>query len=432
MLRFSKHRGAFLFVLAAGLWSGPFVPVAQAQSLSPEHVELLQQLSPETAAQATKLLATAAQWRQRWQQINERLNAANLEDEAQLAAQAAGAEALQQLTTAVEAEIQKLAAPVREKLGPVLAALEEARAAWREAEQTAKTVEFIAEQNVGLTEAQFREKARRKALALAAHRVSPLVEQRVIVVVEALKNPVDYAQNFMQGEFDSWLREPREIAGEDGFKLKVVAPPQGVSVFSPNANLGVEIEYLPGSFNVKATGLYFEYRPGAAPRPVIDKLNVDASSGLLNQSVDKLKQFGNEILADMDLPVKITVTSLPDFTGARGPKGALTCTVELGLLGGKAKGKAEGIQLSPGNKVDWKGAVVTVEAPAKPPIPLGTTPFAIWKLIGSYGPSEKIFGFGAQISTAATPSEVIALDVRAKTSMPVKQIAIEGSLLVLT
>lgn len=273
------------------------------------------------------------------------------------------------------------------------------------------------------------EQVRRAANGEASQKLRAYYDSVVFQKINQLKNPAEYARGFLDGKFREWTEKPLPVGDKDSLVFKILPPPAGVPVFSPNAKLDVEIEYLPGDLTVKATGLYFRYKSGGAPEPVLDqlKVEVDVRKTVLN----KLRGLGEEITEDLDLPITVKLRENPSFAVASGTRaGGIPFDIEVNFLGSEfAKAEGKGFTLYPGNDVDWQGKEFTLDVPFTPPIPIGPQPvFAICSMKGSYGPKDKSLGFSTKISTMATPSELIHLDVGVKTQVPVRDLEIKGDL----
>lgn len=326
----------------------------------------------------------------------------------------------------IEAEIKRLAPEARSYL-PDAARL---RGVFEQAEAAWKSRPFDKEQFPGLDEKSFRRQARADAYAAAAEQFGQFTREELSPAIERLRAPARYTRDFLSGKFQEWLQQPLESEG--GLRFRILSGAKR-SVFSKDAQLAVELEYLPNNLKVKATGLYFDYVPGGVPKPNLSRLTVDASESLKGQLVSGLTALGEEITADLDLPLKVTITGPPDFSSSGGGQiGALPFSVEIGLLDSETvKAKAENLVLYPVNKVDWGAGKLTIDVPLKPQVPLPPTPFALWGMGGDYAVKSRELGFNTLISTIATPPESVALDVRLSTTLPVKKLALVGKIVLL-
>jgi hypothetical protein len=267
----------------------------------------------------------------------------------------------------------------------------------------------------------------------AAKRLREGIEQALLNRLGQLQNPAEYAKGFLEGKLREWISKPLPVDGDESLVFRVLAPKSDVPLFSSQARLGVEIEYLPQDLTVQATGLYFRYEPGQAlPRAVIDNLKMEVDYKAT--TLAKIRSLGEELTEDLDLPIKIILKDKPDFSrGVGNRRGGIRFDVVIGVMQGETvKVEAQDLILYPGNRVDWKDGTLKLEIPLEPPIPIGTTPFGFWSMSGSFGPRDKSLGFGTRISTLVSPPAVVNFNVEAKTQIPVQSIAIAGKFEVAT
>ncbi|HMO86587.1 MAG TPA: hypothetical protein PKC18_16875, partial [Lacipirellulaceae bacterium] len=311
------------------------------------------------------------------------------------------------------------------EMAPVLAMT----AAVREALDYAARVAAViaeAERKWRAAPAAGREAARRAAQAAASRQIRQHLEQVAFDRLAQWRDPAQYAASFLEGKLRQWAQEPLAVDDGGDLKLMIVGPVENVPIFSPEARLGVRIEYMQG-LTVDATGLYFRYRAGGVPEPVLDNLKVtaDLSATALNQ----VKALGEEFLESFDLPITVKLEGNPDFlrAGMGGLRGGIPFSVKMDLFGTVSL-TGSNFVLYPGNKVDWQGGGLELAVPTPAPVPLGPSGFGLYGVSGRFGPRENRLGFGTKFSTMATPAEVICLDAMIETSFPIKQFGFVGKL----
>ena len=387
-------------------------------SLDP--VAILEEMDAELA---TKIVAAAAkiqQWKLRIQRAQN--NAQRIDD-------AKGdPQELAKVVLEIAPELKTLAAS-HPKLNAIIRYQQRVETILREADQTWKNAKYEAEKYKNLDEKQFREKMKQEALAIASQKLRTYFDSEVFNVIDAYKDPAEYAQNFVEGEFRQWVSQPMKVDDAGELQLRVLPPPPGTSIFSPKAKLGVEIVYLPGQLTVKATGFYFQYRPGQSPKPMTDqmKVEVDVTKTVLNN----VKALGEELLADtIGSPIKITLKNQPDFSSAQSVRGGIRFDVEFKMFE-TVTVKGSDLVLYPGNKIDWKDGKLDIKTILESPVPIPPAPaFAFWEVGGGYGPKTGEVSFETKISTTATPPKVVALALKCSTKFPVKYIQVDGKLLI--
>ena len=393
-------------------------PQAVAADLNDEQIALLEEMDVELAARLIAAVEKVRAWKARIEQAQAQAQAI----------QAAGRdpEQLAAVIVSLAPELKQLAA-AHPRLARVIQYEQKIESVLREAEQKWRQAKYVADQAAGLSEQEFREQAKQEALAEASRQIREHLGGEVFQWIELMQDPAAYAENFLSNKFKEWISQPVAVDDEGTLMLKVVPPPAGVSVFSRQARLGVEIDYIPGQLVVRATGLYFRYRPGGTPVPIIDelKMEVDYEQTALNN----IRALGQEMLADaLGAPIKITLKGRPDFTrGAQGLRGGIPFDVQFTMFS-VVDVMGSNLVLYPGNRVDWKDGFLKIDYQLPNPVPIPGTPFAFWTLGGGYGPKSREVEFNTNISTVATPPEVVALAVRCATRFPVKYIEVEGVL----
>lgn len=262
----------------------------------------------------------------------------------------------------------------------------------------------------------------------AANRLRAKIEQ-MIAKLEQFRDPAAYAKNFAEGKLREWMAKPFYVGDDNSLEIKVLPPPVGTPLFSSKTKIDIEINYM-DELTVKATGLYFRYKPGSDyPEPIVENLamEVEYEKTALNQ----IKSLGQEMTEELDLPISINLKDKPDFKpGMGGLRGGIRFDVTIKMMGSNTfEATAKDLVLYPGNKVDWKEGVLELKIPLETPVPIGPQPvFGFWTIEGSYKPKGNEIMFGTKISTMATRPNIVALSVQVKTQIPVKSLTLEGSL----
>ncbi len=406
--------------VSCSAWStaAPQVDFAAEVQLNPESI--LEEMDAELAS---KILAAAAKAKQ-WQARIEKAQAATRAIE--------GAKGDSRELTVVVLDIApelKTLATSHPKIAAIVRYQERVDNVLREAEQNWKTAKFEADKYKDITENQFREKMKQEALAIASEKIREYLRAEVFAVIEAYQDPAQYAEEFLNGEFKQWLSQPMKIDDAGELVVRVLPPAAGVSIFSKKSRLGVEIDYLPGQLTVKATGLYFRYRPGQTPTPVTDELKVEVD--VSQTVVNNVKALGEEMLAEaLGSPIKVTLKDTPNFSSGSQLRGGIRFDVQFNLFD-RVLAKGTDFVLYPGNRVDWADGTINLEYKLDTPLPIPPAPaFAFWSMGGEFGPNTGKLAFNTKISTTATPPDVVALAVSCGTRFPVKYIEVNGKLMI--
>jgi hypothetical protein len=178
---------------------------------------------------------------------------------------------------------------------------------------------------------------------------------RIVEKIQKLREPAQFAKSFVEEKIEGQLGKPQKWGDDLTFVIEKSDPTK--SLFAADANLEVKIEYQDG-ISVKATGLYFKYRPNAIPEPCFDKMDVDKVS-LNSLTQVGLKYLGDAIPADLGLPIKIKSPQFNGFSPADGkPPGSISFSVEIGGFLDFAKElvlSAEDVTISSTGKVTVAG-----------------------------------------------------------------------------
>lgn len=415
-----------------------------AQSLTPEQESALKSMTSESAAAIVELAVQASGWQTTID--NAKRDASTAQSAAQSTYEKAQAEfeKIQSTYDEAQAEFKQAKASLDEAKN----AYDSLKSGIRDPESLAKATINIGtvlertcntypqlkatldyDRTIGPHLQRIRQaKAESDAYYQEARQLREKVEQ-VLTLVQNLNSPASYLKNFADGKLREWIQKPFAVDGDESFVIQIELPSKETPLFAENAAINVSIEYIPQDLVVKATGIYFQYVPGQAiPKIVVDNMKVETD--LKASAISKVKSLGQELLAELDLPISIKIKGNPDFKAAGGiPRGGILFDVKVGVMGDTSF-EVEGTDfvLYPGNKVDWQSGKLSVNIPLEPAVPIGTTPFGFWSLNGGFGPKTKDLEFGTKISTLATPPTTVAMSVTARTQIPVKSIEVEGTL----
>ena len=100
---------------------------------------------------------------------------------------------------------------------------------------------------------------------------------RLLDTFQELRDPAQFMNRFLEEELRKQYFDKPYPVGDVTFTIVAASVTGTKSVFSPEANLGVRLEYQKG-VSLSATGLYFEYAPGQPlPVPKLDRMQVNDS-----------------------------------------------------------------------------------------------------------------------------------------------------------
>jgi hypothetical protein len=101
------------------------------------------------------------------------------------------------------------------------------------------------------------------------------LEKGVLDKVKSLRNPAQFASNFIEDKLkNEFLKKPHTFGA---FTFKVTQQDYSISVFNKDANVAIVILHGASGIEVKAKGLYFKYKSGLV-EPVFDNLTFEAPS----------------------------------------------------------------------------------------------------------------------------------------------------------
>jgi hypothetical protein len=257
--------------------------------------------------------------------------------------------------------------------------------------------------------------------------------ERILKVMDELRNPLQFARQFLEKEIEQNYFDKPYQAGDLTFILKREGIDRNRSLFSPEANITVLISYG-DQIEAEARGLYFRYRDDGVPEPVLDSLTVDASQLEKRFASATFTSLANALPADLGLPIQI---KNPRFLGMQpaGPKnkrGGLQFGVEIKFSQDLPAVRGDELVLYPDGdfalgKIGFDNPTFTA--------PLGTTPFAFQGIAIEYAPNgdndkpPEISGT-TRLSTTGT-AQAYALELTLRVALPVKKIELEGNLILL-
>jgi hypothetical protein len=253
--------------------------------------------------------------------------------------------------------------------------------------------------------------------------------KRFIKVVSELKDPAAYFQSFADDKLTEFVGKARKWPGTE-FTFRVEKPNPGASLFNPDANLKLVIQYQEG-IEVSASGLYFEYNDKGLPLPKFEKVRPDEPnlSNLLNIGLDKL---GDVIPENFDLPVTIKKVRFNDFNQPDGkvPPGSLSFDIVASFPMAEAfKAEIENVNIAPNGKVAAPNGLKFENSTIR--IPLGTTGLDMFTINGAIRPKDpdrKHVTFGTKIVPAQTQN-LLELKTEASFGFPLKRVDLKGTLL---
>jgi hypothetical protein len=261
----------------------------------------------------------------------------------------------------------------------------------------------------------------RRQAAMAVHREL----EKAAGLVDAARDPASFARDFIQQKLQREFLNTAYPAGDVKFKL--VQQSFTRPVFSPDADIAIEVEYaaLPG-FTLRARGLYFKAQGSGLPRPVFDRMKPETN--IQDLAAVKLASLGENFPVG-DLPVAIKNPEFKGWTGARPGGVAFKVVLDFASKFGVAEGK---LKIEAGVTVGPQDAQMKLEGNLKlaieEEIHLGTTGLM---LAGGYielDPNSKTVELGTYIATVVAKKQGICLDVSIKFSIPVREIDYKGSL----
>jgi hypothetical protein len=421
-----------LAVLWLGLGSGT-EPVRgadaapQSATLTQAEQDLLPHMDERTVEECVRMAEQVNKWRARVKAIREQAEKRRASG-VDLVAPAAGATIT--LVTEIMEAAKKLSPSLRERLtfvDKMEAKLRAAERAWREAR-------FDPEEYFDLDEATFRKELKQRVTAAAAYDIIKNIDAELFGAVEALKNPARFARGFLENEIKKrFLNKPYTAGDAKEVRFVLTQKDFGKSLFSPDANLALEIEYAPNGLKVKATGLYFRYRRNQLPLPVFDKVKVESSA--LEDLVKNLTlSHLGDALPDLGLPIQIKSPRMTDFGPQNGDRaGTLSfrLLIELSKLGDVGLDKLPALQA---DVTITRYGQITLDAikqtiPVNPPVPLGSTGLFFESGSVELRPKEKTetVTIGAIVSTAAGGSATLSLDLKIKFGFPITRTGVKYS-----
>jgi beta-lactam-binding protein with PASTA domain len=392
-------------VCVVGLILNPIAKLTAAPpdaALSQSEQEALKTLDPELAAECLKLAAEVESWRKELEQFQKAVKAARVA--------AAG-----KLEDALRDEQCKLVVKIGQELLKRSPEFRELIALSAKVEQQIQAYE--------------RKTAERKQAAVAlADELTKAVE-----TLRSLQNPARFARDFLESEVKAkYLNEPYDFGD---IRLRITQRDFRKSLFSPDADLTVSLEYSTIGYEVKARGLYFQYRAGELPRVCTDKMKVETSSldALANTAIKSL----GDALPDWGLPIQIKNPRVSGFDDPDPSKrGALSFRVVVSF--------GELFDIKPANLISAEGDVTVhlngkvelgpdgIKAGIQIKTPLPPTPFMLDGYVLQLRPQnpDKQVTIGTWLATSAG-KEALSLKVEISIGFPIttRGITIVGTLL---
>lgn len=403
----SRHF-AFMLLIA----SVPTHLAAQTPPLDGDQQALLGRLSPEAAAGIAKLATEAGKVRAEITALANELKEQRDGLLTYLAEIRDGKSRSEKLRGFVLQWVETTP-PVREFLGvkeDLVRKAQEVEARLKKVQEDVERLKMAAKEELRQAEAELR----RELLAF----VQPL--QPYLDLLEKARNPAQYARDFLENQIrQTYLNRPFTF-GE--IKFTIVPQDFKAPLFSADAKLALMLDYPAAGVQLKAAGLYFKYKAGAAPEPVLDKVKIDTNA--LDVLKGKaLKSLGDVLPADIGLPIQVKE---PSFHGFDDPdpkkRGSLSLKVQLGfgdLLGAAGDSvKAEAkVAIHLDGKVELDGSLKG-ESRQQVPIGQGLILDGYSLEVKPKDPKEAVT-IGTWIATAAGGRESLALDVKVSFGFPI-------------
>jgi hypothetical protein len=303
----------------------------------------------------------------------------------------------------------------------------------KQRDQRWQNAHYDAERFFDLTEEEFREEAKRNAMVYAAAELAKLFDTKTFRLIEQLRNPAQYARQFLKGQFAAWISQPQEHEILQGLKFTIKPPDANTSVFDPQGGLTAVLEYAAfGNAKVEAKGLYFEYDPGKPlPKPNIDHLQVQPDwKSLL--PLGELSKLGG-MSVDLGLGFTLSEIEPPLFDKAdeNGRRGGIKFKAAIRLSDGLPSISGKGVVYPADLTVVWLPPGIKASVAANPPVPIGTTGAAMhgYDIEFLPVPNKEQVTARTKISTAAPGSaRAFHLDAGLTIPIPVNFIKIDGTM----
>ena len=405
--------------------------LAAAAGLTEKQQQLLKVLDAELIAEIDTLSRKAVEWTERRNQLRNAASgdaAAEEEFRGQTATPSDAVSLVFEIASTLKAASEKWPnldeyLQYRAAIAPVI----------QRCESRWKSAKYDSEQYFDLSEEDFREEVKRSAMLYAAAELMKLYDATVLTNIEQLRNPAEYARQFLKGQFEAWISQPQEHEILRGLKFTIKRPEGKASVFDPEGGLVAVLEYsaLSGA-KVEAKGLYFEYDPDKpVPRPNLDRLQVQSDwKSLL--PLGSLNSLGG-LTVDLGLGFSLSEIESPIFDkpDENGRRGGIKFKAGIKLADGLPSISGKGVVYPADGTVVWLPPGIQATVNADPPVPIGTTGAAMHGYTIEFlpVPHQEQVTVRTKISTAAPGSaRAFHLDAGLTIPIPVNFIRIDGAI----
>jgi len=418
----ARRAGWIAAVVASIICAAP----ASALALTPDEQRVLASLDQATITEAIRIVAEVKKLRD---------ELAVLKTQAASAEEFLEGDAPERNLAAVVLDIAESlgkSVAVAPKLAEHLGDFKKIGSELAKAESAWKNARFDPEQYFDLDEATFRDEVKQLARDVAAKTLLDQFESETFARLDLLRNPAQYADAYIKGQFALWLSKPQEHELLDGLKFTIKPLNATTSVFDPAGGLTIEMEYaaLDGA-KLEATGMYFEFDPGKPiPKPNISKLQVRPNwQSLL--PIGEISKLGG-LSADLGLGFTLSDFELQplDRPDQNKRRGGLKFKVSFKLWPELPKIEGHAIVYPADGELKWIDDVKG-EFSLATPYPLGTTGAGLHGGSISFRPvpNQERFTFSTKISTAAPDTwRAVNLTVSLGVPIPVKELHISGTI----
>ena len=296
----------------------------------------------------------------------------------------------------------------------------------KEARDEARKAAFDEEKWSFLTRATFEKMLLEELEGEYRWELAQVYHDEIFKRIEELKNPADLTNRLLEELIKAQVLQKPVVWNGLKCQIKNLNPKDfKTSLFKKDPGLELEVSYTAG---IKATvsGLYFDRNL----KPVLKDIKVKTDiKGILSKAAGDLT---NKIFAGLELP--LTVTDIEPVRFGDGPdRGAIRMTVTFRLSsflkGLEASARLiltteETPQIKFDGKIGFNVGITTV--------PIGNTGLAFRGIGGSIDPKNKTAELKTIISTVAGDPRQFGLDVTVTFGVPLKEIKMTGTLLVLS
>gem|GEM_PF-3122154 len=393
---------------------------APAADLTPEEQALLAKLDTPTIQQAVALAKQVDLWRKRLEALRKPVQALADDPEAE-AAQEASTDSITKVGVELVDFVKKQCPQVR----PYLRSLDRLEGLVRGVEQAGQTVQDNEDEFADIGLDVLRDDVRDLAMSAAEQQVLQIFDTDLLSDLNLLRNPADFARNFLENEIQAKYFDQPYTVGDVQFKL--VRGDLTRPLFSEAADIGIVMSYASG-IELRAHGLYFQYKSGSLPEPRFNRVKCEAPD-LAALSNLTLKSLGDAIptLGSDKMGIKIVK---PEFLGFSGDaKGGIRFGIEIGgfLDFADVKLSADDIRVYPdGKRVDVKD--LSCNFPTVVPVANTGLIFDGYGLTLRPREPQKQVSLKTFLATAAGGKQSLSLDIVITFGFPIQQIEFEGAL----